>query len=106
LREAADLEDKSGKHVAIEIRLSPMRELLGELLLQANEPALTLKEFESSLRSYPNRYRSFAGAAKAAEGLGDIALARTYYEKPVALVGNAGTERPEFRMAKQFLAAK
>jgi hypothetical protein len=54
MREAADLEDKSGKHVAMEIRLSPMRELLGELLLQANEPALALKEFESSLRSYPN----------------------------------------------------
>jgi hypothetical protein len=69
MREAADLEDKSGKHVAMEIRLSAMRELLGELLLQANEPALALKEFESSLRSYPNRYRSFAGAAKAAEVL-------------------------------------
>jgi hypothetical protein len=39
MRQAADLEDRSGKHVAMENRLSPMRELLGELLLEAKEPA-------------------------------------------------------------------
>src|SRR4051812_19891279 len=35
MRQAADREDRSGKHVAMENRLSPMRELLGELLLEA-----------------------------------------------------------------------
>ena len=70
MRQAADLEDRSGKHVAMENRLSPIRELLGELLLEANEPAQALKEFETSLRNNPNRYRSFAGAAKAAERAG------------------------------------
>ena len=70
MRQAADLEDRSGKHVAMENRLSPIRELLGELLLEANEPAQALKEFETSLRNNPNRYRSFAGAAKAADRAG------------------------------------
>jgi hypothetical protein len=54
----------------MENRLSPIRELLGELLLEANEPAKALREFETSLRNNPNRYRSFAGAAKAAERVG------------------------------------
>jgi Tfp pilus assembly protein PilF len=100
------LEDRSGKHVAMENRLSPMRELLGELLLEASEPALALKEFESSLRSYPNRYRSFAGAAKAAERLGNQTLARAYYEKLITLAGNGDSERSEIRAARQFLAAR
>src|SRR5262249_20090485 len=38
MRTAADLEDGSEKHVAMENRLWPMRELLGDLLLEANEP--------------------------------------------------------------------
>jgi len=106
LRQAADLEDRSGKHVAMENRLSPMRELLGELLLEANEPAPALKEFEMSLRNNPNRYRSFAGAAKAAERTGDRAQARSYYEKLVALAGSADTVRPDLVAAKQYLAGK
>jgi predicted Zn-dependent protease len=106
LRQAADLEDRSGKHVAMENRLSPMRELLGELLLEANEPAPALKEFEMSLRNNPNRYRSFAGAAKAAERTGDRAQARSYYEKLVALAGSADAVRPDLVAAKQYLAGK
>src|SRR5262249_25126404 len=98
--------DRSGKHVAMENRLSPMRELLGELLMEAQEPAQAFKEFESSLRSNPNRYRSFAGAAKAADRIGDRALARSYYENLVTLAGNAGTARPDLIVAKQYLTGK
>jgi tetratricopeptide (TPR) repeat protein len=104
MRQAADLEDRSGKTVAMENRLSPIRELLGELLLDANEPAQALKEFEASLRNNPNRYRSFAGAAKAAERAGDRAQARSYYEKLVALAAHADGTRPDLVAAKQYLA--
>jgi hypothetical protein len=45
MRVAADLEDGSEKHVAMENRLWPMRELLGDMLLAANKPALALKEY-------------------------------------------------------------
>ena len=106
MRQAADLEDRSGKHVAMENRLSPIRELLGELLLEANEPAQALKEFETSLRDNPNRYRSFAGAAKAADRAADRALAKNYYEKLVSLAGNADTSRPDLVAAKQYLASR
>ena len=106
MRVAADLEDRSGKTVAMENRLSPIRELLGELLLDANEPAQALKEFEASLRNNPNRYRSFAGAAKAAERAGDRAQARSYYEKLVALAAQADGARSDLFAAKQYLATK
>src|SRR4030081_1062283 len=49
MRQAADLEDRSGKTVAMENRLSPIREMLGELLLDSNEPAHALEEFHASL---------------------------------------------------------
>ena len=106
MRQAADLEDRSGKHVAMENRLSPIREMFGELLLEAGEPAQALREFEASLLNNPNRYRSFAGAAKAAERIGNRAQAKSYYEKLVALTGNVGTARPDLAAAKQYLARK
>jgi hypothetical protein len=104
MRQAADREDRTGKHVAMENRLSPMRELLGELLLEANEPAQALREFEMSLRNNPNRYRSFAGAAKAAERAGDRAQAKSYYQKLVSLAVSADAVRPNLVAAKQYLA--
>ncbi len=106
MRSAADLEDASEKHVAMENRLWPMRELLGELLLGMNEPAQALKEFEVSLQSARNRYRGFYGAAKAAERSANRAKARSYYERLVTLCSNADTQRPELVEAKTYLARK
>jgi tetratricopeptide (TPR) repeat protein len=106
MRTAADLEDRSEKHVAMENRLWPMRELLGDLLLAVNEPAVALKEYEASLQSARNRYRGIYGAAKAAERSGDREKARSYYERLVALCTYADTERPELLEAKTYLARK
>ena len=106
MRTAVELEDGSEKHVAMENLLWPMRELLGDLLLEVNEPALALREYEASLQSARNRYRGFYGAAKAAQGSRDLEKARTYYEKLVALCSNADTQRPELAEAKRYLARK
>src|SRR4051794_20355684 len=105
MRQAADLEDRSGKHVAMENRLSPIREMFGELLLELNEPAQALAEFEASLRNNPNRFRSFAGAAKAAEKIGNPVKARGYYEKLVTLAAQADDGRLSLVAAKKYLAA-
>jgi hypothetical protein len=104
MRTAADMEDRSEKHVAMENRLSPMRELLGELLLETNQPARALEAFEASLKSAPNRYRSLAGAARAAVALGDRTKARSYYVSLVALGRDADSERPDLVAARRFLA--
>jgi hypothetical protein len=104
MRSAADAEDASEKHVAMENRLWPMRELLGDLLLAGGEPAPALKEYEASLQSSRNRYRGFYGAAKAAQLAGDREKAQTYYQKLVALCTHADTERPELLEARKYLA--
>jgi tetratricopeptide (TPR) repeat protein len=106
MRSAADSEDGSLKHVAMENRLYPFRELLGELLLEAGQPAAALKEFETALKQTPNRFRSFSGAARAAEAAGDRQKASEYFGKLVDLSKNADTERQEIREAKAFLARR
>jgi tetratricopeptide (TPR) repeat protein len=104
MREAADREDRTEKHVAMENRLSPMRELLGELLLEAKRPAEAAREFEDSLHTTPNRFRSLAGAGQAADMSGDRAQARIYYQRLVALARDADGARPALTRAREFLA--
>jgi tetratricopeptide (TPR) repeat protein len=106
MRSAADREDRSEKHVAMENRLWPMRELLGEMLLELKEPAQALKEFEASLGESRNRLRGFFGAGKAAEMVNDRRKAADYYGKLVALTGKADSPRPEVEQAKAFLAQR
>ncbi len=101
---AADREDASEKHVAMENRLWPMRELLGELLLTMDRPADAFRAFELSLKAAPNRFRGFYGAAKAAERNKDRARATQYYEKLIALCSHADSDRPELTEARAFLA--
>ena len=106
MRTAADNEDRSLKHVAMENRLYPMRELLGDLLLDMGQPAAALTEYEAALKASPNRYRGFWGAARAADAAGNRTKAAEYYGKLVELSKNADTERQETREAKAFLATR
>jgi tetratricopeptide (TPR) repeat protein len=106
MRAAADGEDGSVKHVAMENRLYPLRELYAELLLEMGQPAAALHEFETSLEQTPNRYRAFLGIARAANAAGDRQKASEYYGKLVNLAKNADTERPETQEAKAFLAGR
>jgi hypothetical protein len=103
MRAAADGEDGSVKHVAMENRLYPLRELYAELLLEMGQPAAALKEFETGLHQTPNRFRTFLGIARAASAAGDRQKASSYYGKLVELAKNADTERQEIREAKNFL---
>ena len=104
MRAAADREDRTEKNVAMENRLSPMRELLGELLLEASRPAEAQREFELSLTSVPNRFRSLAGAGRAAALAGHKAQARLHYEKLLVLARDADSERPPLKAAREYLA--
>ncbi len=106
MRGAADLEDSTEKHVSMENRLYPMREMLGDLLLDLGQPAAALQAYEASLHVAQNRLRGFYGAAKAARAAGDRSKARTYFEKLAALAKNADTDRAELREAKAFLLAQ
>src|SRR5256885_323405 len=79
LSAAAALEDTTDQPAITPGPIAPAHELLGEMLLDANQAAAALKEFEASLKKEPNRFRSVYGAGRAAEAAGDRAKARTYY---------------------------
>jgi hypothetical protein len=106
MRAAADLEDNSEKHIAMENRLYPMRELLGDLLLSQQQPVQALKEYEASNVSTPNRLRGLYGAAKAAQEAGLQDKAATHFGKLADLTKDADTERPEIREAQAFVAKR
>jgi hypothetical protein len=103
MRSAADLEDASDKHPVTPGSILPARELLGDMLLEANQPGEALAEYERSLNSAPNRFHGLAGAAAAAERAGDAAKAKLYRVKLVQ-VAAADSDRPELLTAKRFLA--
>jgi tetratricopeptide (TPR) repeat protein len=104
MRTAADIEDKSEKHIVTPARIVPARELLGEMLLELNQPADALKEFEASQVREPEGFRGYYGAAQAAAQSGDKAKARRYFARLVELAGQ-GSARPELAQARAFLAA-
>ncbi len=56
MRTSADLEDSTEKDNVTPGAIIPVRELLGELLLELKRPGEALKEFEVSLIRTPNRY--------------------------------------------------
>ena len=103
MRAAADLEDATEKHPVTPAPVVPARELLGELLLELNQPAQALVAFEASASREPKRFNGLAGAARAAELAGDLPKARSLYAELVAMCGRADGERPELRHARAVL---
>ena len=77
-REAADLEDTVEKHPVTPGPLLPARELYAEILLVHGRPADALREAERTLAREPNRARTVAVAARAAEAAGNRVLATSY----------------------------
>ena len=106
MRAAADLEDGSEKHVSMENRLYPMRELLGDMLREHGEPAAALKEYEVSMKNAPNRLRGYYGASKAAQGAGDMKKAAAHFRSLARLTRDADGDRAELREMKQLHAAR
>lgn len=103
MREAAALEASTPKHAVTPGPTLPALELLGDLLLEHMQPAEALVAYRRSMESYPRRFNSLLGAARAARALGDDALARTYYQELLD-VAEGGTREPALKEARDFVA--
>jgi tetratricopeptide (TPR) repeat protein len=103
LRSAADLEDTTDKHPVTPGAVLPAREQLADLLAELNRPGAALAEYEASLNNSPARFRTFWGAARAADRSGDAAKAKTYYTKLVELSGSGDSARSEVAEARSRL---
>jgi tetratricopeptide (TPR) repeat protein len=101
MREVADLQDKVGKQ---EVDI-PAREMLADMLLALNRPMEALAEYESALKTDPNRFNGLAGAAHAAEMAHQAEKANVYYAQLLKNCNDGkNSERPELARAKIIVA--
>jgi tetratricopeptide (TPR) repeat protein len=102
MREAADLQDKVGQG---EVDI-PAREMLGDLLLESQNPRDALVEYDRALKLSPNRFNGLFGAGRAAEAVGDRDKAAYFYSTILKSTDQgAHSTRPEIAHAKAFVAA-
>ena len=89
LRSAADLEDSTDKHPVTPGSILPAREQLADLLVELDQPAAALAEYQASLRSAPGRFNSYDGAARAAGRAGKKKEAKGFQKQLAALCGGS-----------------
>ncbi|HMB83902.1 MAG TPA: hypothetical protein VKI40_07640 [Terriglobales bacterium] len=106
MRSAVEMEDATEKSPVTPGPVLPARELLADLLMETKQPALALTEFQTSLKSAPNRFHAIYGAAQAAESANQPELAKGYYAKVVEICSQCRPDDPSLRRAQQFLAMK
>lgn len=104
---AATLEDGTEKSAVTPGPLAPARELLAEMLLANNQPALALEQFESTLKKEPGRFRTLYGAGHAAQLAGRHDLAQKYFHELLKNCEHADKPtRPDLLEAMEFIAGK
>jgi hypothetical protein len=74
------------------------------MLLDRGIAGEALAAYEATLRKEPNRFNAMAGAAKAAERLGDAAKAKDYAQRLLAMARDADAVRPDLAQARAQLA--
>jgi hypothetical protein len=104
MHSAADLEDATDKHPVTPGSVLPMRELLGELMLEQHDSKQALVEYETALRRAPHRLAALYGAARAAEAAADAIKAKSYYAQIVEQCSGADGDRAEIKLARAHRA--
>ena len=103
MRSAAELEESMDKSPVTPGAVVPARELLARLLQEQERPQEAVAEYETVLKTAPNRFNALWGAASSAEAAGHAAVASKYFRK-LADVG-VGSERPELETARKKAGA-
>ena len=99
MRSAAELEESMDKDAVTPGAVVPARELLAQLLQAQGHPQDSFVEYETVLKTAPNRFNAVWGAASAAEAAGKMSAASTYFRKLIEI--GVGTERPELETARK-----
>jgi tetratricopeptide (TPR) repeat protein len=81
MESAAGHEDGTEKSAVTPGPLAPARELLGEMLIAANQPASALMQFEDTLKKEPGRFRALYGAGHAAQLSGNVEASQNYFRE-------------------------
>jgi len=94
MRDAADLEDATDDGPITPGPIARARELLGELLLELDQPGPALAAFNTALAKAPLRFNALLGAARAARKLGNRAQAEALAHQLDALCAHNHCDRP------------
>jgi hypothetical protein len=89
MKSAVELEDGTEKSAVTPGPLAPARELLGEMLLEMNEPAQALEQFEATLKKEPGRFLALYGAARAGQLSGNRDTSQTYFRELLKICNHA-----------------
>ena len=107
MESAAQLEDGTEKSAVTPGPLFPARELLGEMLLQMNEPTQALQQFEATLKKEPRRFRSLYGAAHAAQLSGSRDTSERYFRELLSVCAHSDKPaRSELQEAERSILLK
>jgi tetratricopeptide (TPR) repeat protein len=106
LQRCAEAEDVLGKHPVTPGALVPIREQLGDLLLELGQPQKAQREFKAALKIYPARFRALYGAALAAEQSGDKKSAQRYFAKLAAQTAKSDGSRDELNRIREYRTAQ
>jgi len=104
MRAAADMEDGMEKHPVTPGEVTPARELLGEMLLEMNQPVSALEAFEADLKIRPDRFNGLYGAGLACERAGNKARAAVYFKDLLKSSDAQNCKRVELQKARSFLS--
>jgi hypothetical protein len=107
MKSATELEDGTEKSAVTPGPLAPARELLGEMLLEMNQPRQALEQFEATLKKEPRRFRSLYGAAHAAQLSGSRDTSRKYFRELLKVCAHADKPgRSELEEAERAILRK
>jgi hypothetical protein len=107
MQSAAELENETEKSAVTPGPLTPVREQLGEMLLEMNEPTKALEQFEGTLKKEPRRFRSLYGAAHAAQLSGSHDTSQKYFRELLRVCARSDKPaRPELQEAQRSILQK
>ena len=106
LRAAADHEDGTEKSAVTPGPIIPVREQLGDMLMDMKQPRAALAEYERAIVKEPNRFRSLYAAARAAEAINDDERAKKYYRQLLTIANNPQGTHNETKRATAYLARR
>jgi hypothetical protein len=102
MRTAAAMEDTTDKSPVSPGSIAPAFEMLGDMLLLAQQPKLASTAYESALNSTPGRLRAEYGAAVSAQEAGLRPAAERHYRRLLTNCSHADSNLPELTQANHF----
>jgi tetratricopeptide (TPR) repeat protein len=104
MRRAVETEGSADKEAVTPGEIVPAGELLGELLEEAGHHAEAQAAFEAQLALSPRRFNGLVGAARAAEGAGDLPGAAKHWRELLAVAAKADPGNERVEAGRAFLA--